>query len=197
MCGTRLIITKVRLMDCNGESLPEKGAQRHHVGLFHDLSALRPLASERHIDGNRHRAVGLEVEVLQIKKASKLLEQIGRGIEPRDQERRGPAPGFRFIGHDLQALADDRPDLRMARAEPVDRVRGPLQGPLRHDVGVRIVIHGLMVLIRTDDRSNVIPPVWLYPATSGPESRGFDENVHAGCEEKSSSAVACQYCQTA
>ena len=72
----------------------------------------------------------------------------------------------------------------MARAEPVDRVRGPLQGPLRHDVGVRIVIHGLMVLIRTDDRSNVIPPVWLYPATSGPESRGFDENVHAGCEEK-------------
>ena len=161
MCGTGFIITKVRLMHCRRESFPEERAQRDHVRLLDHFGLLRPVAPEHHIDGRRQGAVRLEFDLLQLKEPGKLLEQIGRPVESGGHELRGPTPGIRFIGLDLQALAYDRPDIGTARAEPVDRIRGPLQVPLRHDIGIRIVIHGFMVFIRPDDRSNVILPVRL------------------------------------
>ena len=80
MSAARLVVAEICFRHRAGEFLRQQRDQRHHVGLLHYLRALRPLATDHHVDGHSAVGVGGEVERFQRVEACELLVDACRSI---------------------------------------------------------------------------------------------------------------------
>ena len=105
MGAARLVVAEIPLRRRAGKFLGQQRHQRHHVGLFHHLGALRPLAADHHVDGHRAFGIGGEVERFQRVEAGELLIDAGRRIESGHNARDGVAPVRKLVVAKRQLLA--------------------------------------------------------------------------------------------
>ena len=63
-------------------------------------------------------------------------------------------------------------------------VRGAIVIPARHNVGIRIVIDRLVILVGAYDGTDVGMTIRLHAGTACPESSGLDQNVGASVDHE-------------
>ena len=184
MGTARLVVAEVDRRALPGERLGQQGDQRDHVGLLDDLRALRLLAADHHVDGQRVGDVVPHIQRLQCMEAGKLLVEPGGGIEAGDDARDGVPPVVEFTVVEGDPVLERGGVVGPALPQQVQRVQSTRDVPACHHVGEGVVVHILMVLIRPDDVADVAPAIRFGHGPGGPESRGFDEDFDPGIAEE-------------
>src|SRR5262249_26014155 len=117
---------------------------------------------------------GVEVEV-----SGALVKEIGTRIESGRHGLRGTSPRGALILPHVQTAGKVLPVLETMTLQPFRCVVGPFQIAGSHDVGVGVVVHGLVMFVRPDDGSNMVSPARFQTAWGGPESSGLDQDLGA------------------
>jgi len=81
MCTPRLVVLKVHSPHFRGQPIPQKKNHHDHVGLLNDFRPAYALTTKEHIDRRGARLQRGEIDFLQLKIASELLEKAGALVE--------------------------------------------------------------------------------------------------------------------
>ena len=181
-----LVKAKIPLCQCAREFFGQKRHQRHHIGLLHHLGTLCTLSPDYDVYRRREVRISLEIQPLQQIEPSKLFIKAGRRIQ-RDRDAGDcVSPILQLVIVKCQLV----PELFRGMAGPartqfsstVSSARPNI--PTRHDVGKRVVVHVLVILIRSNHVANMSFPVWLSGCPGSPEPARLQKNLGASAKKK-------------
>ncbi len=166
--GPRLVVAEIRLKAPGYRLFGQEVVDHQYVRLLDHLSAPGALGSEQQVC--RNRTVGGELgddQRLQPVESGELLVDPGVGVVAVNQGVGEFRPG--------QALVDT--GVRVGRLHGLG---GSTQVPPSHDVGVRVVVHRLVVFVGADDSEDVCSCRRRRLGSSKPSS----ERSPPGCRDR-------------
>ena len=184
MSAAGLVVLEIHPSHVRRKTLPQEIDQHHHVGLLDDLGPLRALAPEQHIHWSGSRLESREVDLFQAKVATELLEQ-ARALVKAGVEIPGDLQPARWLSVLKAEPARQRLPLRgPAPCQKLRDLLGGLQVPLRHDVGIGVVVDRLVILVRPNDAPDVVTAIVLAHHAARPEAGGLDQDLRSRLDEE-------------
>jgi len=122
--------------------------------------------------------------VFQVKITAELLEQSGFRIEPGFYLFRDVPPLLQFGLHQTKLAGENLPAGRPTIAQQRGDVQRAPYVPTRHDVCIGVVVDVFVILVGTDDATDVTVSVCLQPGAAGPEAACFQQYFGAGLEQE-------------
>jgi hypothetical protein len=143
--------------------------------------AASPLpAADYHVD--RHFAVGIQGKIkrLELVVSGELFVEAGCRIEASDNPCSCVLPVAEFLIAERELLAQRRSAVRPTHPQYLDRLERAGDVPTRHHVGEGVVVYILVVLVRTDDVTDVSFAICLRSGAGCPEPGGLQQNLRPG-----------------
>src|SRR5687767_15562597 len=113
-----------------------------------------------------------------------LFEEPGANITPGLERCGNPEPDFRFFTTKSKPLGHSRPFVRPSRLQKRDDVGASPKIPLRHPVRIGVIVDGFMIFVRADDLADVVAPIRVGFAATGPKAGGRNEHLWPRLQEK-------------
>ena len=175
--GARLVEVEVGDERVRGHLVGDEVVQQEDIGLLHDLRLGDALAPEQHVAGHgAHGEVG-DPEGLESVEALELLIDPGGRVVAVDDRPSERVPILELGG--IRSFQSGRPGGTTGARVSAHGGRGRAQVPTRHDVREGVVVDELVVLVGSDDATEVRAPVRVTLEPRRPETSALDEDPQA------------------
>src|ERR1043166_6799864 len=177
-------MTEIQLGGFAFECFRKECDQSDDIGLLYDLRFVRALSSKYHVQRRRAARISGEINLLQAVEPFELLVQSRLPVESRDEPGNSIAPIGEFASIESEFRRELRGALRPTYTKYLHCFQGPRDIPSRHHIRERVVVHILVVLVGSDDVTDVPLSVRLALCPRRPEARGLKKDPRTCVEQE-------------